>query len=211
VPAPDEQQALQKLPFALASLSQRNARSHADLRSSGCRFARAMSTLAPPTGPLSSTVSQVHAGCKQNSSSIGAVDQTAGTGAKRSRLRRGCLSDPCWKPSIARRESPAPLPYRGTRPGRLIPATRKARLFGRSHSFPTPPDSPRLQWRRGHGRRRAHRTSAFAHKRASASAAPDDRFRAPGDPRLASAWATTRSSEPARVGAPADDPIQAAM
>ena len=64
VPAPDEQQALQKRPFALASLSQRNARSHADLRSNG-RSARAMSTLAPPTGPLSSTVSQVHAGCKQ--------------------------------------------------------------------------------------------------------------------------------------------------
>jgi hypothetical protein len=30
-------------------------------------------------------------------------------------------------------------------------------------------------------------TTAFAHKRASASAAPDDRFRAPGDRRLASA------------------------
>ena len=86
VPAPNEQQALQKRPFALASLSQRNARSHADPRSNGCRSARAIGTLAPPTGPLSSTVSQVHAGCKHRSSSVGAVDQTAGTGA---RQRRG--------------------------------------------------------------------------------------------------------------------------
>ena len=69
-----------------ASLSQRNARTHADPRSNGCRSARAISTQAPPTGPLSSTVSQVHAGCKQKSSSVGAVDQTAGTGA---RQRRG--------------------------------------------------------------------------------------------------------------------------
>ena len=37
--------------------------------------------LAMSTGPLSSTVSQVHAGRKQKISSIGAVDQTAGTGA----------------------------------------------------------------------------------------------------------------------------------
>ena len=37
-------------------------------------------------------------------------------------------------------------------------------------------------------------TTAFAHKRTSASAAPDDRFRPPGDRRLASAWATKRSS-----------------
>jgi hypothetical protein len=36
-----------------------------------------LAPLAPPTGPLSSTVSQVHAGCKQKSSSVGAVDQTA--------------------------------------------------------------------------------------------------------------------------------------
>ena len=70
MPAPDEQQALQKRPFALASLSQREARSHYDLRSNGSRSARAMSTLALLTGPLSSTASQVHdTGCKQKSSS----------------------------------------------------------------------------------------------------------------------------------------------
>jgi hypothetical protein len=46
----------------LASLSQRNARSHADLRSNGCRSARAKSTLAPPTGPLELHRNQVHTG-----------------------------------------------------------------------------------------------------------------------------------------------------
>ena len=38
-----------------------------------------------PDGLVSSTVSQVHAGCKQNSSSLGAIDQTARPGATRKR------------------------------------------------------------------------------------------------------------------------------
>ena len=49
------------------------------------------------------------------------------------------------------------------------------------------------------------RAAPLAHKRASASAAPDDRFRAPGDPRLASAWATRRSLRSTR-GARSDPP-----
>jgi hypothetical protein len=32
-------------------------------------------------GPAGSTVSKVHAGCKQKSSSVAAVDETAGAGA----------------------------------------------------------------------------------------------------------------------------------
>ncbi len=39
-------------------------------------------------GAVSSTVSQVHAGCKQKSSSVDAADQTAGAGAKQPRCRR---------------------------------------------------------------------------------------------------------------------------
>src|SRR5450755_507097 len=100
--------------------------------------------------------------CKHESSGLEAVAQTAGAGAKRSRLRRGCLSDLCCKPSIARRESPALLRCRGTRPRRLIPATRKGRLCGRSYSFPTLPDSPRL---------------AMATRGWPALRAPDERFR----------------------------------
>ena len=43
------------------------------------------------------------------------------------------------------------------------------------------------------------RAAPFAHERASASAASDDRFHAPGDRRLASAWATKRSPTPCRI------------
>jgi hypothetical protein len=104
VPAPDEQEhcaslcrwllhhlALQERPFALASLSQRNATSYADRRGSGCPSARAMSTLAAPIGPLSSTVSKAPAGCKQKSGSVGAVDETAARGAKQQPARHDCL------------------------------------------------------------------------------------------------------------------------
>ena len=54
----------------------------------------------------------------------------------------------------------------------------------------------------GSARGRPVPASPIAHKRASASAAPDDRFRAPGDPRLASAWATLHSC---RAGAREQD------
>ena len=50
----------------------------------------------------------------------------------------------------------------------------------------------------------AGRAIGSAHKRASASAAPDDRFRAPGNPRLVSAWATKRSSACGAPGVAAD-------
>ena len=52
---------------------------------------RRASTLAPATGPVSSTVSQVHAGCKHRSSSVGAVDQTAASGAKQQPARHACF------------------------------------------------------------------------------------------------------------------------
>src|SRR5450755_3447847 len=53
-------------------------------------------------GPVSSTVSQVHAGCKQKSSSVGAVDQTAGPGASRSRRQaRHRLARDCRFAAVA--------------------------------------------------------------------------------------------------------------
>jgi len=59
--------------------------------------------------------------------------------------------------------------------------------------------------------RERRRAMAFAHERASASAAPDDRFRAPGDRRLASAWATFRSSRAGLISAAADDRVRQAL
>jgi hypothetical protein len=44
--------------------------------------------------PIGSTFSQVHAGCKQKSGSIGAVDQTAASGAKQPPARPA--QDACW-------------------------------------------------------------------------------------------------------------------
>jgi hypothetical protein len=58
-------------------------------RGNGCPSARGMQHSGAADGPVSSTVSQARAGCKQKSGSVGAVGQTAGVGAKRSR------SQPC--------------------------------------------------------------------------------------------------------------------
>jgi hypothetical protein len=63
----------------------RNARSHGDPRGNDCPSAPAMHTPEPPDCPVGSTVSHVHAGSKQKSSSVGSVDQTAGAGAEHSR------------------------------------------------------------------------------------------------------------------------------
>jgi hypothetical protein len=65
----------------------RNARSQADRHGNGCPSAPAMQHSGAADGAVSSTVSQVHAGCKQKSSSVDAADQTAGAGAERSRSR----------------------------------------------------------------------------------------------------------------------------
>jgi hypothetical protein len=53
-----------------------NARSHADRRDRGCPYAGAMEHSGAADGSASSTVSQVHAGCKQKSSTVGRLDET---------------------------------------------------------------------------------------------------------------------------------------
>jgi hypothetical protein len=42
-------------------------------------------------GRVSSAISQIRPGCKQKSGSVGAVDQTAGAGAKRQSAPHGCI------------------------------------------------------------------------------------------------------------------------
>jgi hypothetical protein len=63
-----------------------NARSHADRRGNGCPSAPGMQHSGAADGPVNATVSQIHAGCKQTSSSVAAVDETAGAGAIQQRL-----------------------------------------------------------------------------------------------------------------------------
>ncbi len=53
-----------------------------------CPLFLAMQHCGVADGPISSTVSHDHASCKHKSSSVGAVDQTAGAGAEQSPCRR---------------------------------------------------------------------------------------------------------------------------
>ena len=64
---------------------------HADRRGNGGPSAPAVQHKGPADGPLSSTVSQDPVRSKHKSGSVGAVDPTAGPGAKQSRPgRRRC-------------------------------------------------------------------------------------------------------------------------
>jgi hypothetical protein len=74
---PSEHQHCRPAASTRATLPQRNARSHADRRDKGYRFAPAMQHRI--------AVSQDRAGCKHGSSSLLAVDHVAGSGAERSR------------------------------------------------------------------------------------------------------------------------------
>ena len=69
-------------------VSPRNARSHADRPGNGCHYAPQSSTPVPSTGRSAPSLARFPAGCKQKSSSLGAVVQTAGTGAQRRRVVR---------------------------------------------------------------------------------------------------------------------------
>jgi hypothetical protein len=82
-------------------------------------------------GPVSATVSQIHAGCKQTSSSVAAVDETAGAGAeqrpcRRRRRYRGLLlpdrgSDDDRAGSAYTRRHECRSGHRRRRPSRISP------------------------------------------------------------------------------------------
>ncbi len=110
--------------------------------------------------------------------------ETAGMSPSRSRGGR------CSFPLTGVTGSCPPPPLLLVRPGSVVAASRPS-LPTPAFSWQASPGARSLRHERTRQRERG-RTIAFAHKRASASAAPDDRFRAPGDPRLASAWAASR-------------------
>jgi hypothetical protein len=113
VPAPDEQehcasvalsllhhQALQKRPFALvASLSQTERDELRRPTRQRLPFCPGDEHSGAADGQVSSAVSQDSRACKQKSGSIGAVDQTAASGAKQRRCPRDqAACSECWSP-----------------------------------------------------------------------------------------------------------------